>query len=167
MVLAGAKARASDIKPVNAKSKAATETVTASTTFQDDDDLFIELEAEKSYRVQLFLTVSSGGDEAADIKVTYTFDGTATKSSRTILGPALGATSAIDTTVRLSATGLTSSAAYGIDAGLAVAIIEDLLLEDLTVAGTLQMQWAQSTSNATGTTLSNTSRIYWQEVDVA
>lgn len=167
MVQAGSKARASDIKTVRSWSKAATETVTSSTTLQDDDHIAgITLEAGKSYRALLVVTVSSGGDEAADIKLAWATTATITKSARTLLGPALAMTDATTTTMRASATALTSSVSYGIDGGAAAAIIEELLLEDVTVAGTLKLQWAQQASSGTGTTLSTSTRVYVEEIEV-
>lgn len=166
MVLAGEKVRASDIRTVRVISKAGTESVTSSTTLQDDDDLVVALEAGKSYRVTLILTVSSGGAEAADIKVAWSFTGTATKAVRSLFGPETAMTDATATLMRWSATALTSSVTYGIDAGAATAIVEDVVLEDLTVAGTLQLQWAQNSSSGTATTLSNSSRIIVEQVDV-
>ncbi len=166
MPLAGALARASDVTRTQSISKATTEGVGASTVMQNDDHLAVSLEAGKSYRVTLILTVSSGGSEAGDIKTTWTFSGTASKSARNFLGLPVSATDATDTNVRLAATALTSSVSYGIDAGAAATIIEEILLEELTVAGTLQLQWAQDTSNATQTVLSTSSRLFWEVVDV-
>ncbi len=167
MVLAGAKVRASDIRTVQSKSKAATESVTSSTTLQDDDDLFMDLEAGKSYRVWLILTVASGGAEAADIKTSWTFAGTATKVGRCVWGLGISSTATDDSAFsKSSGVAIGASVSYGIDAGQAAACYESLILEDVTVAGRLQLQWAQVASNATATVLSTTSRVFWEEIDV-
>lgn len=164
MVLAGNKVRASDIVTPKVRSKSATESI-VNNTIQDDNDLFVDLEVGKSYTVQLILTVSSGGNESADLAVTWTFAGTASKSGRNYMGMPLAEGDSASTNVKLSATSLTSTVTYGIDSAGASTVVEWLLLEDVTVAGTLQMRWAQNATNATGTVLSTSSRILVQEVE--
>jgi hypothetical protein len=163
MPLAGAKIRASDIPSLKVYSKGATESVTSSTTVQNDDDIVLSIEAGKSYRIDLVLTVSSGGAEAADIKVAWAWTGTETKQGRSIIGPALAATDSLTTSAELSAFSLTSQVTYGIDADRATAIYEQVLLEDVTVAGTLTLQWAQASSSGTATVLSTSSRAFVAE----
>lgn len=164
MPLAGAKIRASDIPSSQVISKAANETVTSSATAQNDDDLVVTLSAGKSYRVALWLTVASGGLETGDIQVQWSWGGTAAKTARNAVGPAQAATDSLDTNVELFASSLTVGIGYGIDADRATTIFEELLFEDVTVSGTLQMQWSQRVSQTTGTTLSASSRLFVEEV---
>lgn len=165
MVLAGAKVRASDISRVQSKSKAATESVTSSTTLQDDDDLFFDMEVGKSYRVELHMAVS--GATGGDIKLAWTVGGTVTKTSRSCTGPQLGTTDVLATSMKSSRHGIASSIPYGTDGTNESHIYEAVTIEDVTVAGTLQLQWAQNASSGTATTANTTSRIEWQEIDIS
>lgn len=140
--------------------KTADETVTSSTTLQDDDHLTMALGV-GTYVVQAMYHVS--GAAAGDVKVAWAFSGTATASYRGGQGPGVSTTdataaAAAATTVgvvRAAAAGgttaaITSSVPYGVD-GTNWSHIQELGLMVVTVAGTLKVQWAQNTSNATGT----------------
>lgn len=164
MVLAGSKARASDIRPVKVISKAVAETVTSSTALQDDDDFSIDLEVGKSYVVRAYLSVT--GATGGDVKVAWSNGATVTKSSRHCLGPQTGTTDATNTAMRSTRHGIASSVPYGVDGTNESAVFETLQIEDVTVAGTLTMQWAQNASSGTATTMGTTSRIEWVEVDL-
>lgn len=165
VVLAGQKVRASDFRSVRVKSKAAAESVTSSTTLQNDDDLVIPtLEVGKSYSVWAFLAAS--GAAAGDIKTSWSWAGTATKFSRSCLGPTTGTTDITNTSMRAARHGAATAIPYGLDGSLESLIMEQLTIETVTVAGSLQLQWAQNTSSGTASTLNTTSRILWEEIDV-
>lgn len=162
MPLAGQIARASDIVTPYALSKAAAESVTSSTTLQDDDDFSLDLEVGKSYAILLVASVS--GATGGDVKFAWSIGATATKTNRKCLGPQTGTTDVTATSMRSSRHGLSSSVPYGLDGTNEALIVEHLLIEDVTVAGTLVLQWAQNASSGTATTLNNTSVMTWSEV---
>jgi len=155
MPLAGEFVDVTDIVVTQYIRKAATESVTSSTTLQDDDDLFAALPV-GIWRVQLWLTVT--GATAGDIKTTWTTTGTISGIGRSCLGPNISTTSNLDGGILLGGFALTSTVNYGLSA-TNHAIHEDLLV-DVSVTGTLQLQWAQVASSATATTLSTSSRMY-------
>jgi hypothetical protein len=126
--------------------KQATESVTSSTTMQDDDDLLAELPV-GVWRVQIWLTAT--GATAGDIKTTWT--------------NTVSTTSNLDGGILLGGFAFTSTVNYGLSAANH-AIYEDLLI-DVSVAGSIQLQWAQVASSGTSTTLSTSSRMYITQVE--
>lgn len=155
-VYAGQRIRAGDIPLLLVKQKAGTESVTSSTTMQNDDDLFLDLEP-GLYWVWLIATATGISASAQDIKTTWTTTGTITIIGRGVLGPQEGTTDNSNTAMRHQALSGSSSPSFGMTT-TATAINEWLLVE-CTVAGRLQLQWAQQTSNGTATTLSASSRL--------
>jgi hypothetical protein len=140
--------------------KAASESVTSSTTLQDDDDLTVDLPV-GTWRVQVWLTAT--GATGGDIKVSWTNTGTMSVIGRSCLGPNLSTTSNLDGGILLSATTFGASVEYGLSSANH-AINEDLLI-DVSVAGSIQMRWAQVASSGTATTLSTSSRMYITQVE--
>lgn len=140
--------------------KASTESVTSSTTMQDDDDLFVDLPV-GLWRIELWLTAT--GATGGDIKTTWTTTGTMTAVGRSCLGPNISTTSNLDGGILLGGFALTSTVNYGLSAANH-AIHEDLLI-DVSVTGTLQLQWAQVASSGTSTTLSTSSRMFISQVE--
>lgn len=137
--------------------KASDETVTSSTTMQDDNELFVTLPV-GLWRVEamLIFTGATGGD----FKCTWSFAGTAAGSQgRMMLGPATATTSAVDTSMRAANTTSGGTAIYGVDGTFASAAREDLIW-NVTASGVLTLQWAQQASSGTATTLLAGSRLY-------
>lgn len=160
VVYAGQRIRAGDIPYTYWKQKTGVESVTSSAVLQNDDDLFVDLEV-GTYRVQINLT--AGGATAGDIRVAWTNTGTMSLVGRICHGPAASAADTDDTNARMTALAIGSNAIYGTGATSA-GIYEDLTIE-VTVAGRLQMQWAQGTSSGTATTLSGSSRMFVTKVE--
>ncbi len=163
MALAGKRVRTSDITPRYFISKAANETVTSSTAMQDDDDFVgIALEAGKYYWITAILHAS--GAAAGDVKVGWTTTATISDTGRSCIGPSTGTADVTASAVmRCSNHAYTTAIAYGIDGAASTCIMEHLRFY-CDVAGTLTMQWAQNTSNATGTTLSAASYLTIEEL---
>jgi hypothetical protein len=136
--------------------KAGTETITSSAVLQNDDH-FVWVLPVGTYRVEAFLHAS--GAAAGDVQTAWTFSGTVVNTGRSCFGPQLGTADVSATTMRSSGHGVGTAINYGLDAALATVIHEDLYLE-VTVAGTLRLQWAQNASNGTGTAFSAASRVY-------
>jgi hypothetical protein len=70
-----------------------------------------------------------------------------------------------DTSVRASRHNLVTAVGYGLD-GAATSAIHESFLVSTTTAGTLTLQWAQVTANATATVLSTSSYMLVTEVEV-
>jgi hypothetical protein len=166
--LAGETVRASHYPKVRVIKKAANESVTSSTVFQDDDDFSIDLDAGKTYRVETYLSVS--GATAGDIKVAWVLTGGAAQlTARHCRGPALATADVTATSIRDSVHNLvTTTIGYGTDNATNSSIFEDFLVETTTAnaSGTLTMQWAQNGSSATSTTMSSSSYMVVTEVDL-
>lgn len=166
--LAGETVRASHYPKVRVIKKAANESVTSSTTFQDDADFTVTLDAGKTYKIETYLSVS--GATAGDIKITWVLTGgVAQLSARHCKGPSVGTADVTATTMRDSVHNLTTlTIAYGTDNTTNSSIFEDFLVETTTAnaSGTLTMQWAQNASSATATTISGSSYMVITEIDL-
>lgn len=137
--------------------KGSAESVTSSTTIQDDNDMQVTLGV-GTYRVEAF--ISATGAAAGDLKLQWNFAGTASATYRSCVGPAVGSTDATSSALfRSSSHTLANAVTYGTDGTNTTAISEDLLLV-VTVGGLLKMQWAQNTSSATSTTLTVSTRMF-------
>lgn len=138
--------------------KGASESVTSSTTFQNDDELAIPMVAGRTYAVKCCLIVN--GATAGDIKTAWTTSGTITLAGqRVVQGPGVSVVSAADTTaVMLMTSALTNTVTYGTDGALHNGIVEEFIVT-CTVSGTLTLQWAQATSSGTATTVGSGSWI--------
>lgn len=130
----------------------------SSTTPQNDDELFVTLPVGR-WRVE-FIGHASSASTTPDIAISWTFSGTLATSSRDGLGPAAGMTDPrAATTFRSSAQGIGTQATYGVDPAATTSIREDLFL-DVSVAGVLNLQFSQGTSNATAVNLTSGSKLY-------
>jgi hypothetical protein len=143
--------------------KASDETVTSSTVLQDDNDLHFAIGASQTWVFEFVLFVN--GPTAADMQIQLTVPS--------------GATGGIGTnTIAFSATGnngdVTAAAASTITAtftfiGTPGAALTTMLLVkgvviNSTTPGTVQLQWAQQTSNATAVTVHAQSYLTAQRV---
>jgi len=144
---AGAKLRGSvlsalitEVRPLFVR-KASDETVNGSATLQNDDELFLAVEANVTYQVEASLRYSTG----ATPNLKFTFTG---PSGATGLGHATsivaGGTALVFTDVTLLSTVVTAD-----DSSFATEVHGVLIVG--ATAGTLQLQWAQNTSNASDT----------------
>lgn len=132
--------------------KAAAETRTSTTTAKDDNDIVFAL-AVGTYAIEMVLHAT--GAEAGDVKVGWTNTGTMT-ISRAALGGEAAMTDRLATPVTVRGMADGSTHTYGID-GTGTTWIRETFVVTVTVAGTLQMQWAQGTSSATASTLTSSS----------
>lgn len=122
--------------------KTFTETVNNSATMQNDDELFLAVAASTTYVFNCMLVYSS--NTTADFKFAWTYPTGAT-AQYLLLGTALSGT-ALSTFQR-------DAAAGGILEGSVSnqAILMTGTWTISTTAGTLQLQWAQNTANASNT----------------
>lgn len=150
--------------------KTADETVTSSTTMQNDNDLVIPVEANATYYARVHLAF--GGLSGADIKTQWTVP-TGTTGLKFSRGPEIGTTDRQDTNMISAVHNLTTVRNYGCMSTLAANISgeaqianEFLRIVTSSTAGNVQLQWAQNTSNATGTVMRGDpmSFIMWKRV---
>ncbi len=133
--------------------KSSSESVTSSTTLQNDDDIVFNLPEPGVYNVIALLTI--GGATAGDLKVAWAVSaGAAQLTTRRCIGPAIGTTAFDNTSMRMTAHNLTTEVSYG-TAEAATGVIREEFLVETAGTGTVQLRWAQRTSSATATVLSS------------
>ncbi|MGH7585384.1 MAG: hypothetical protein ACREMH_03975 [Gemmatimonadales bacterium] len=141
--------------------KTADESVTDSTTLQNDNHLSFSIAASEAWSFQVFLAVNASTD-GRDIKIGFTVPSGATVRWGAI-GPTTGVSIMTDVRGNFasqsgSATGSCCTANFGVpldDSGAleTVIMIKGTVVNGST-AGTLQLQWAQATAGAgTSTTV--------------
>lgn len=147
---AGAKLRGSvlsslvtEVRPVAAR-KTVNETVNNSAALQNDDALFVAVVANAVYDVKLVLHYTSG--TTPDLKIGWTAPSGATM----VWGGYLFSTASAFTATGNNAVG-TVVALGGL--GADVSAVFDGTVVTSTTAGTLQLQWAQNTANASDSTV--------------
>jgi hypothetical protein len=134
--------------------KTAGESVTSSTTLQNDDHLFYAFAAAReghTFRVQAVLHVT--GAAAGDIKVDWATTGTiVTAKKRQCRGPDVGVADVTASAAYRTSGGhaLNAAVTYGCDGTNTSAITEEFVVA-ITAAGTLTMRWAQNASSGTAT----------------
>jgi hypothetical protein len=135
--------------------KAANETVTSSTTLQNDDELFVSVEANAQYEVSLRLLHDSDNTAAADVKMSWTGPSGATMfwGGHGANVAESGASSGTITATNMETHLINETMTFGGgDSTGTYAILGGVLVTSST-AGTLQYQWAQNTSNAIASTV--------------
>jgi hypothetical protein len=161
--LAGETILASDVVVPKVIVKAATQSVTSSTTLVNDSDFAVTLTPGK-WRVELRAHTAGVSTGAGDIKMQWAFSGTNNNSTRIVLGPSAGMTDPTAATMQSTARSLSTSVVYGnIDSPVA-GVWEDLYL-DVAATGVLQLQWAQNASSSTATTMSSNSLLFITQLD--
>lgn len=155
----------SELRPLVAY-KTADETVTSSTTLQNDDHMTITLLANTVYVVRNVFMVT--GDDAADMKVNYTVpSGTVGWMGQTALSAPTGVSTEHDVNMvafPVSGTSLTFDLSIGIaDTNFVLATV-DGLMEVGGSGGSMTTRWAQKTSSGTGTTVKRGSFLMAQKV---
>jgi hypothetical protein len=122
--------------------KSANESVSSATTgntYQNDDELFVSVVANATYRAHLHIVFSSG--TTPDFKVTGTVPTGATASAWSWLAAGANSDAALTTGIVVAGTGSNEP----VD-GWGTVITSS-------TAGTVQIQWAQSVSDAGSTTV--------------
>jgi len=135
------------------KIKQIDESVTSSVTFQDDDELFLDIEPYAVYEIVLLAHFNSASS-TPDIKATWTVSGDlAMLGMRTLLGQYTTTTSMVDSGhIRLTSyDNIAMTIPYGNDGTSSrnSPIHERFLIRAGAYGGRLQFQWAQNTSDAT------------------
>lgn len=142
--------------------KGTNEEVSSSTTFQNDDELFVALPASSRWHVRLKAMWDSNGSATPDIKSDWTIPADATLVSlRWVEGPSSGSADRDDTNIRQGVHSNSTSVPYGSGETVAdrwINIKEEFII-DIVTAGTVQWRWAQNVSNATATEIRSGSYI--------
>ena len=146
------------------KAKSADESVTSSTTLQDDDHLTFAVEASGIYLVEYFLKVLSAS-ATPDLKLAFTAPSGATfdwgpdiNSANEDIWVPVGTG---DTPV--AASNLSTEANFGLSANNTKLIhVKGILIVD-TTAGNFTLRWAQSSSNGNATTIKKGSMVRYQK----
>lgn len=134
--------------------KTATESVTSNTTVQADDHLFVTLEANSTYVLDMWL--NGTGADAGDLKYNFTYpSGTSVAAGAATYNTAsTGAAPVINSLGSASdGTSPTIDFTAGTIAGVSISVIVRGLVVVGATAGNLALQWAQNSSNGTATTL--------------
>lgn len=127
--------------------KTGTESVTSSTTLQDDDTLVVAVSANASYLVQQLMIYD--GATGGDLKVGWTAPASATFSW---LHTGLASTAASFSDDGTGAGDLTSAFTFGaLGTGTNCGVMFHGVLTTSGTAGNFQVQWAQGTSSGTAT----------------
>lgn len=132
--------------------KTADESVAASTTLQDDDELKFTIAANETWAFEGQVLVS--GDIAGDIAIAFTVPAGATilwsGVGTGILPGSTDHTSLVAKEANASGTSITFGCLSTADPNYANILVRGIVVNGAT-AGTVQMQWAQRVSNATAT----------------
>lgn len=163
MPLAGEIIDASDIIVPKYIKKAASQSVTSSITPVNDADLAVALPV-GVWRVEARLT-ATGHATAGDLRVVWANTGTMSFLARSCLGPAALTTDATDGGMQSSGRSITTEVVYGVAGSTVAAKIWEDIFVNVTVAGTLTLQWAQGTSSGTATTLGTSSMLIMTQVE--
>lgn len=133
--------------------KTANENVISSTAFQNDDHLFISLEANSRYIVDCYIKYAGeSGAGTGDFKTTWTVPASAT-GTRFCVGAPTSTTSQNDTNVLTTGFSITGALTYGTNTAADSFYARETLNITTVSSGTLQLQWAQVISNANNTTV--------------
>lgn len=139
--------------------KSASESLASNATMQNDDHITFTLAASGVYELKAYLAVT--GASAADVKTQWAFTGAASGGNHTnryAIGPGTGVTDVTAaTTMRSSRHAWTASATYGTDGTNTTHIEEGGILDTAAGSGTITLQWAQNSSNATSTVMTTSS----------
>lgn len=136
--------------------KSAVESITSTTTLQNDDELTIAGDAGSwVVEMELAMTASNAGAAGtADVKTAWSVTGTMSPSNRQVTGPSTETGSADNNiTSRYGVSGMTTPIAYRARSGSAQFHVREVAAFVATTSWTITLQWAQNTSSATAMTM--------------
>ncbi len=134
--------------------KGADETVTSSTSLQDDNHFAgIPIPANTTWLAEIWLELAGG--EVGDFQCAWAVTGTATIVARHCLGMPTGETNSSDGNVGIQVRDPGSAVSNMVDASSTTrtSTAEMLKLSGGASGGTLTFRWSQDTSSGTGTTI--------------
>lgn len=129
------------------KFKTANETVTSSAVLQNDDDLFLSVEANAYYFGILMINYTAGG---GDFRSLWTFP-SGTTGIRYYNGLRSGSATVNDDRAQVAAFTDTNQDVDGLGSSTPAYYMEHIFVDTGGSSGTLQFQWCQATSSGTST----------------
>lgn len=145
---------ATGVNSVKRVYKSASTTRTSNTTATDDPDLVVAVIAGATYLVRF--VGMFGAVTAADVKTKWGFP-TSSTGLRFCLGPEAAATSRDTVSMRVGVHQLNTEVAYGISSSTSYSgVMEEGTITTVN-SGNISIQWAQNTSNGTGSILAESS----------
>jgi hypothetical protein len=144
------------------------ENVSSSATMQADDELYMYLPPNKSFEISSKI-IADSSSATPDIRVEYIVTGDYTQlTGRFAIAPPTNITDILDSNTKFGYwSGLNFDATHGIDGTGNESIIDEYFYISTGNSGCkVQMQWAQSTSNATATTVKAGSYLKATEVSL-
>ena len=151
-----------DLRLTQMAYKTVDESVTSSTTVQDDDHLTFAIGANETWYCEFNLSASGG--TTGDLKVTVTMPSGAT-SELVVTGVASGGTTA-QNSIGVITSSASSEVVCGLQAGTGnrnAVSIEGCVFNSST-AGNVTLQWAQGTSDGTATTVRKGSTVIYRRL---
>lgn len=127
--------------------KDATESVTSSTTMQNDDELFVSVVANATYIVQMFLLHDSA--TAGDIKIGFSSPTDSVFAWGVHGANTTNTSSAAVSSVNMTLQTTTATVSFGGGGSTGTAAFVAGTLTTAGTAGTFRFQWAQDVSSAT------------------
>lgn len=144
--------------------KAADESVTSSTTLQNDDHLFFTIPQAGTYLVDAYLYASSAANAAGDLNVTWSFPTGTMHHGAMGLGISLasGNEGSAVASQLLSAVSGASFVSVGLSTSTTFVRLHGILIA--TASGTLRLMWCQNSSNANASTVKSGSHMVVKQV---
>lgn len=136
--------------------KTSNETVTSSTTLQNDNDFFLSVEANALYVVELDLFLTGNGGGTGDFRSLWTFpSGSVGKRMRVALQEGAAASTPDDMKAPCStlADPDQDTGTIGTATSEGSLFKETMTIDTAGTSGTLQFTWCQASSNSTATTV--------------
>jgi hypothetical protein len=130
--------------------KASDQVYQSDTTFRNDTELTISLQANSMYVVEFVLAGVGQAVSTGDLKTVWSAPSGAT-GIKVCHGPAVSSTSRTDTTMTSASTPFSTAAGYGTASTTSAVAIREFGQVTTTNAGTLTLQHAQNVSNANDT----------------
>lgn len=148
--------------PTVIQKAASSPSVVSSTTLVNDGELINIALGIGMWDIAFYIYGTAGS--GFGLSTAWTFSGTAS-GFRSCMGPATGATTGPTTTLgRFSIHGFTTTVAYGVASTSTFSRIEERSLFTVTAAGSLSLQYAQSTSGATATQIQAGSYMTYRQI---
>jgi hypothetical protein len=135
--------------------KSSNESVSSSSSLQNDNDFNITLEANTTYEIMVALSVS--GSNTGNLRLSWSKGSGVTIYNRIKVGPYQAGGDSGNTNVNMISDEYNNDAGYTTDGTNNSSIIEMFVVSTGSSSNTLVMRWAQITSDSTATTITSNS----------